>query len=103
MEDGRKRKHRRPELYGVPKGRRARFNANRVPGLRKTVICKDWYCFGIRGCRHGDDCSYAHGDDELQPVPTHFVRAEGLGDPYASAEGYRERGRAERLAAELPG
>ena len=58
----------RPTLYGHPEGCMA--DAWRVPELQKTVLCRFWLS---SGCSRGDECTYAHGLDQLRPVPRHFA------------------------------
>ncbi|VDD88203.1 unnamed protein product [Enterobius vermicularis] len=36
------------------------------PESYKTVMCKGWLEMG--GCRFGDNCRFAHGEEELRPI-----------------------------------
>ena len=70
-----KRGPRRPEVYGEAKGSTWSGDAYRVPALAKTMLCV-WYAKGF--CPRGSDCSYAHGEEELQEVPPHFRYTKSL-------------------------
>ena len=70
------RPERRPDLYGLPKGESgSSSDAWRVPGLAKTMLCKFWQ---DGYCRRGEACTFTHGEQDLQPVPSHFRYTRSL-------------------------